>query len=97
MTDYATDHEHLTFLNTSDTMNNEATDKNIQLETIPLQPEGEVGVGKNEVANMSAEDRATALRIAMDADPGIPEWSWRMLKFNLMAVLVMLCGNDSGQ
>ena len=42
------------------------------------------------------EGRALALRIASEADPGIAPFSYRMVKFVLMALVVCICGGDSG-
>jgi hypothetical protein len=53
-------------------------------------------VNKGQVHEMSAEDRATALKLAMEADPGIPMMSWRMVQFVLMTITVCVCGGDSG-
>jgi MFS family permease len=42
------------------------------------------------------EDRAVALKLAQDADPGPPAASWRMVKFTLMVLVVCMCSGDSG-
>ena len=67
-------------------------------EGISTEPEEKTDtmVNKEEVRHMTAEDRATALRLAMDADPGIPAASLRYVKFVLMMLAICLCGGDSG-
>ncbi|WWC63036.1 uncharacterized protein I303_105635 [Kwoniella dejecticola CBS 10117] len=48
------------------------------------------------VGDMTAEDRVTAMKMALTADPGIPPWSWRMVHFVLMMLVVLMCGGDAG-
>ena len=54
-------------------------------------------VVKEDVTHMTAEDRATALKLAIEADPGIPPVSLRYFKFVLMMLAICLCGGDSGE
>lgn len=51
---------------------------------------------KNNVQDMTAEDRATALKLALAADPGIPVKSLRMVKMTLCMLVVCMCGGDAG-
>ena len=53
-------------------------------------------IAQAKVRDMSFEDRAAAMRIVHEQDPGIPPWSPRMVKFVLMAMVVCMCGGDSG-
>lgn len=46
--------------------------------------------------HLTMEDRAVALKLAQDADPGPPAASWRMVKFTLMVLVVCMCSGDSG-
>ncbi|WVW85157.1 hypothetical protein I302_107195 [Kwoniella bestiolae CBS 10118] len=48
------------------------------------------------VGDMSPEDRATALKLALEVDPGIPVKSWRMVHFISMMIVVCACGTDAG-
>ncbi|WWC88262.1 uncharacterized protein L201_003169 [Kwoniella dendrophila CBS 6074] len=48
------------------------------------------------VAEMTAEDRATAIKLALKADPGIPKNSPRMVQFVFMILVVCMCGGDAG-
>ncbi|WRT66050.1 uncharacterized protein IL334_003002 [Kwoniella shivajii] len=50
----------------------------------------------DQVHEMTAEDRAAALKLALDADPGIPVQSWRMVHFVAMMMVICMCGGDAG-
>ena len=63
---------------------------------VPDEKEGDIVVRKEDVRDMTYEDRATALRMALEADPGIPVATLRYLKFQLMILAICLCGGDSG-
>ena len=66
---------------------------------LPVMSEGNELVdnaAKEQIQNMDVEDRAMALERALQADPGIPEWSWRMVKFNLICILACVLGSDGG-
>ena len=56
----------------------------------------ELKEGVDHVQNLTMEDRAVALKLAQDADPGPPAASWRMVKFTLMVLVVCMCSGDSG-
>jgi hypothetical protein len=47
--------------------------------------------------HMSPEEKAAAIKLANDADPGPPLGSWRYLKFLVTAFLVILNSGDSGK
>lgn len=64
--------------------------------TLPPQEEVDV-LDKNNVQDMTAEDRATALKLALAADPGIPVRSWRMVQMTLCMLVVCMCGGDAGE
>lgn len=46
---------------------------------------------------LSPEERATALRLAMEADPGPDVLSWRYMKFVFTAFIVILNSGDNGE
>lgn len=48
-------------------------------------------------ARMSPEERATALRLAHELDPGPSAFSWTYTKFCLTALVVILNSGDSGK
>ena len=50
-----------------------------------------------EVHNMTAYDRATVLSLAQAADPGLPPWSFRMLQFVGIVLVVCMCSGDNGE
>lgn len=54
-------------------------------------------VMKGAVHDMSPEDRATALQLAHEADPGPNVWSLRYLRFSLMLLVVCMCSGDNGE
>ena len=58
--------------------------------------EGDI-LNKGTVHEMTAEDRNTALQLAMQADPGIKVFSRRMLILVLMLLVVCMCGGDAGE
>jgi hypothetical protein len=56
-------------------------------------------VGKvlaGQVHDMSLEDRAAALRLAQQADPGLEPFSWRMFTFTLIVLVCCMCSGDNG-
>jgi hypothetical protein len=63
--------------------------------------EGEGGVVKvgniSITPHMSPEEKAAAIKLANDADPGPPLGSWRYFKFLVTAFLVILNSGDSGK
>ncbi len=56
--------------------------------TGPVQP--------GEVHRMTAEERAAALKIAQDADPGPDTLSYRSFVFTLIVLVVCMCSGDNG-
>ena len=54
-------------------------------------------VNKGTVHDMTAEDRNTALQLAMKADPGVPAFSGRMFGLCAMLTVVLMCGGDAGE
>jgi hypothetical protein len=46
--------------------------------------------------DMSLEDRAAALRLAQQADPGLEPFSWRMFTFTLIVLVCCMCSGDNG-
>lgn len=63
-------------------------------------PDGKVdtvpAVMKVAVHDMTVEDRATALRLAHEADPGPPVMSFRYVRFVLMVLVICMCSGDNG-
>lgn len=47
--------------------------------------------------HMTAEEKAAAIKLANDADPGPPLFSWRYMKFVITALLVILNSGDNGE
>ena len=58
---------------------------------------GDIIVRNEDVRDMTVEDRATAIRLAIQADPGIPVKSLGFIKFQLMILAICLSGIDSGE
>jgi hypothetical protein len=67
--------------------------------------EHEIGVEKHDAVNavlagqvhdMTIEDRATALKLAQQADPGPAAFSYRSFVFTCMVLVVCMCSGDSG-
>lgn len=48
------------------------------------------------VAHMDMEDRATALKLAHDADPGPPIFSKSMALFVFYTLICCMCSGDNG-
>jgi hypothetical protein len=64
---------------------------------VPSEKVDTVGaVLAGQVHDMSIEDRATALRLAQQQDPGLDPFSWRMVKFTLIVLVCCMCSGDSG-
>jgi hypothetical protein len=57
----------------------------------------EVVKGGEELAPMSPEERAGALKIAMEQDPGPNILSWRYMSFVFTAFIAILNSGDNGQ
>lgn len=47
--------------------------------------------------HVSNEDRAAALKIARDADPGPAFTSWRYIRFIALAMVACVCSGDNGE
>lgn len=61
-------------------------------------PDGTVKIGGLAITpHMTAEEKAAAIKLANEADPGPPVTSWRYLKFLVTAFLVILNSGDNGQ
>ncbi|RSH89116.1 hypothetical protein EHS25_002782 [Saitozyma podzolica] len=64
------------------------------------QPDNKIdtvaAVMKGGVHDMTVEDRATALRLAHEADPGPPLGSLRHIQFVFMILVVCMCSGDNG-
>lgn len=58
--------------------------------------EGPVALGELHFAHMSAEERAAAMKLAREADPGPATFSIRYLQFLLTVIVVLLCSCDNG-
>jgi hypothetical protein len=58
--------------------------------------DNQIALDKGDVRDMTAEDRATALHLAVTADPGIQVKSWRMVQMALCMLVVCTCGGDAG-
>jgi hypothetical protein len=54
-------------------------------------------VQAGEMHRMSAEDRAAALRLAQQADPGPPIASMRTVIFTGIVLVVCMCSGDNGE
>jgi len=70
---------------------------------ISHQKEGKTGAGTLDqvLANgfgthISNEDRAAALKMAHAADPGPDIYSWRYMKFVMLALVACVCSGDNG-
>lgn len=50
-----------------------------------------------QVHDMSLEDRAAALSLAQQADPGLEPFSWRMFTFTLIVLVCCMCSGDNGR
>jgi hypothetical protein len=46
--------------------------------------------------HISNEDRAAALKMAHAADPGPDVYSWRYMKFVMLAIVACVCSGDNG-
>lgn len=46
---------------------------------------------------VSNEDRAAALKIAREGDPGPAFTSWRYMRFIMLAMVACVCSGDNGQ
>jgi hypothetical protein len=46
--------------------------------------------------HVSNEDRAAALKMAHAADPGPDVYSWRYMKFVMLAIVACVCSGDNG-
>ena len=46
--------------------------------------------------HISNEDRAAALKMAQAADPGPDVYSWRYMKFVMLAIVACVCSGDNG-
>jgi hypothetical protein len=46
--------------------------------------------------HISNEDRAAALNMAHAADPGPDVYSWRYMKFVMLAIVACVCSGDNG-
>jgi hypothetical protein len=53
--------------------------------------------GDVDVFHMSAEDRAVALRLAQEADPGHATFSYRNFVFVCIVLVVCMCSGDNGE
>lgn len=53
-------------------------------------------VMKGYVHDMSIDDRATALKLAQEQDPGPKTASWRYFQFVMMILVVCMCSGDNG-
>jgi len=59
--------------------------------------DGAVKVGGLTITpHMTAEEKAAAIKLANEADPGPPITSWRYFKFLVTAFLVILNSGDNG-
>jgi hypothetical protein len=56
----------------------------------------DVALGELHFAHMSAEERAAAMKLALDADPGPGLLSWRYIQFFLSLLVVIFCSCDNG-
>lgn len=70
------------------------------LNETPSAPDGNGGhtkIGEFTISPyMTAEEKAAAIRLANEADPGPPLLSWRYFKFLITAFLVILNSGDNG-
>jgi hypothetical protein len=79
-------------------------DSQLHLEHATSQPkEDKTGAGTLDqvLANgfgthISNEDRAAALKMAHAADPGPDVYSWRYMKFVMLAIVACVCSGDNG-
>jgi hypothetical protein len=77
-------------------------------EHIEHHPAGLKGNGKTKLSTLdqvlagglgthiSNEDRAAALNMARAADPGPSVYSWRYMKFVMLALVACVCSGDNG-
>jgi hypothetical protein len=97
---------HSSSHNMSDLKNDDKAVGNSQLhlEHATSQPkEDKTGAGTLDqvLANgfgthISNEDRAAALKMAHAADPGPDVYSWRYMKFVMLAIVACVCSGDNG-
>lgn len=65
-------------------------------EVTHYEQKGDIAADPSNFAHMSAEDRATALRVAYDADPGPALASYRYLCFFMTCMVVIVNSCDTG-
>ena len=52
---------------------------------------------KNNIQGTALEDRQTALELALAADPGPGLWTWRTMRYWLIALMMCLNQGDHGE
>ena len=77
-------------------------DERIDNQADQIPNKGAAGVNLDQiyagqVHGMSAADRQTILKLAQVADPGLPMFSYRMVKFVAIALVVCACSGDNGE